>query len=611
MLLTFLSNTYAQTDWDRVAELRRKGDYSKAERILKNYSSPSGFDQLKASEKIKFMHGLLELAHVKALKNDVSGSLALLNWAASQKDDYLRAIALCKYGEILIEMNELERAKAYLKDLQKILRRHSTQVLETGTAFGQGSERFDTAASWRLLNDDVQALRADIEGREMEKKFGKSYGKYVQLRFLEKLLEKSQNVKYRSRALKIADEIIQTDPKSQFAAAATYIKGKILFSQLGAKKYGVEIKDVKNYLEKAASDNKNELYSGELYMLLGKLALEQEWDAKEAENYYGHAYKIFKKTREQQDALSLYSPIEGELKQQTKPTQKTTTLNQWFRIVFHAEDPFKIYNVANAPIWYIDDKERSCIYALGFLEYANGNYDKAKNYWQNILNLSPDIAKVDQRLPNVQSRLLQACRVKGMLFWPEEKAGIKDKKLRLYFTYAELLYLLERFTDAKEIFVKIAKQSNQPETKATAYMGIAKSIEMEFKDNSKTEAEKYVDWILKQTKLKKAPIYGKALYFSALLKNSTNKRQDAIEAFQQYLKSFPKGRYNLEIKRRMGMCYLSMGELSKAEKFYEGLRGKHEFYAWCLKDSIDKYKKARSRLKPGQKMSDIDWQRLE
>ena len=45
-----------------------------------------------------------------------------------------------------------------------------------------------------------------------------------------------------------------------------------------------EIKEVKDYLEKFVKQQPDGLYRGEALMLLGKISLEIEWDAKDAEN---------------------------------------------------------------------------------------------------------------------------------------------------------------------------------------------------------------------------------------------------------------------------------------------------------------------------------------
>ena len=61
----------AENNAERATELRKSGQLGKAERLLKRYSSPTNFDSLNPEEKLEFLHGLLELAHIRALKEDV------------------------------------------------------------------------------------------------------------------------------------------------------------------------------------------------------------------------------------------------------------------------------------------------------------------------------------------------------------------------------------------------------------------------------------------------------------------------------------------------------------------------------------------------------------
>ena len=584
----------AESDWRKAAELRRNSEYSQAEKLLKKYSSPARFDTLKTTEKIEFLRGLLELAHVKALQDDVSGSLALLNWAEGRSDEYQRSIACVKYAEILLDLGEFERAQGYLKNADEIIRKRVANE-DTGIAIGQGSETADTGAVWRGLRDQSDALKADIEAEAMKKKFGATYGNYVKLRRLQNLVKRSGTPRYLKEAQKVADEIIETDPASQFAAAAGYLKGEILASRLKENSPKKEIKEVKDYLNQFVKQQPDGLYRGEALMLLGKISLEIEWNAKDAEKYYSQALAWFRKAREKRDALSLYAAMNDDLKKQSVPTQKPTTLNQWKRIVYHDEDPLKLYNTANAPVWYVDDKEKNCIYVLGFLAFADGKYDNAKQYWEKILSLSPDIAAVDQRLPNVQSRLLQACRMNAMAFWPEEKAFLKQSGLRLKFLNSEYLILIEQFDEAIKGFEKLAKTSDIRQ-KALAYIGMLIAVDLTGRNGSKEKAEEFCNWILQQKRLYKEPIYARALLFGGQLKTSRNDMEKkAIPFFKRYIQQFPKGRDIRVVKYDLAKCYLKTGETAKAEALYKDLSAKPDIYTKTLLKRINKYKNMGER----------------
>lgn len=287
--------------------------------------------------------------------------------------------------------------------------------------------------------------------------------------------------------------------------------------------------------------------------------------------------------------------MNDDLKKQSVPTQKPTTLNQWKRIVYHDEDPLKLYNTANAPVWYVDDKEKNCIYVLGFLAFADGKYDNAKQYWEKILSLSPDIAAVDQRLPNVQSRLLQACRMNAMAFWPEEKAFLKQSGLRLKFLNSEYLILIEQFDEAIKGFEKLAKTSDIRQ-KALAYIGMLIAVDLTGRNGSKEKAEEFCNWILQQKRLSKEPIYARALLFGGQLKTSRNDMEKkAIPFFKRYIQQFPKGRDIRVVKYDLAKCYLKTGETAKAEALYKDLSAKPDIYTKTLLKRINKYKNMGER----------------
>ena len=434
-------------DWETAAEFRRADEYSKAENAVRKYASPAGYEQLKPAEQIDFLRGLLELAHIRALQDDVSGALSLLNWAEGLQDPFQRSLSCVKYAEILLDLGEFERADGYLKNVDELIRSRASST-QDGAAIGQGGTVADTGAVWRELRDEADALKAEVEAEAMKQKFGATYGSYVKLRRLQVLVRRSKRPRYQKEALRVADEIIETDPASQFAAAAGYLKGDLLAARMSEKSDKKQIKEVKDYLEGFVKSQPDGLYRGEALMLLGKISLEIEWDAKDAEKFYKQALDWFRKARENA-TLKFVCPVNDDLKTQILPTQRPTTLNQWKRIVYHDEDPLKLYNTANAPVWYMDDKEKNCVYILGFLAFADNKYEIAESYWKKLPALDPDVLSMDPRLSNVHKRLMASVKAKYMLFSSEEK---KDVNQKLKLQYGELLYMLEKFPESQEIF---------------------------------------------------------------------------------------------------------------------------------------------------------------
>ena len=581
------------TDLDKAVDLRKTEQFSKAEQLLKKYSSPAKFDSLNPTEKIEFLRGLLELAHIRALKDDVSGSLALLNWAEGRKDPYQRAISCVKYAEILLDLDEFERASAYLKNADEIISKRATEE-ESGAAIGQGGAVADTGAIWRDLRDDASALKAEIEAETLKKKFGASYGNYVKLRRLQVLLKRSRTPRYQKEAMRLADELIETDPASQFAAAAGYLKGEILASRLKENSPKKEIKEVKDYLDKFVRQQPDGIYRGEALMLLGKISLEIEWNAKDAEKYYSQALDWFRKAREKRDAVSLYAAMNDDLKKQSTPTQKPTTLDYWKRIVFHDEDPLKLYNTANAPVWYENDKERSCSLALGFIMFSQGKIEIARKYWSRILELSPELQEIDPRFPNVHKRLQAACNVRYMAFTEKEKSPIKNMNLRLKLQFAEYLYLQERFDDAIKIFADIAHGEKSVAGKAVALLGQADCEEIKGGFASKEKSAKLYKWILSQKKIVKEDVYAAALYrYGFSLRGVYRGEKTAEGFFLEYIKNFPEGRYKREAEYHLIECYLFNNKPEKANTAFRKFRLTRDIYVLDLEDSFKLYKQGK------------------
>ena len=534
----------AESDWRKAAELRRNSEYSQAEKLLKKYSSPAGFDTLKTTEKIEFLRGLLELAHVKALQDDVSGSLALLNWAEGRSDEYQRSIACVKYAEILLDLGEFERAQGYLKNADEIIRKRVTNE-DTGIAIGQGSETADTGAVWRELQDQSDALKAEIEAEAMKEKFGATYGNYVKLRRLQNLVKRSRTPRYLKEAQKVADEIIETDPASQFAAAAGYLKGEILASRLKENSPKKEIKEVKDYLNRFVKQQPDGLYRGEALMLLGKISLEVEWNAKDAEKYYSQALAWFRKAREKRDALSLYAAMNDDLKKQSVPTQKPTTLNQWKRIVYHDEDPLKLYNTANAPVWYVDDKEKNCLFMLGFFSFINKKFIEAEKHWKNACVLDENIRHLEAAgLPNLSKRLQISCYQKFLVTDKLEQSGASSTE-KLKIALIEMNFLSERIEEAKKEWIKLRSDSKvTAPTKTIALLGEADCIRMsESIDHNR--AKSCYQMVLRDEKLLKTPAASRALYNLAwlTLQRGNKHRTTANQLFEECIKKNPKSKY--------------------------------------------------------------------
>ena len=235
--------------WRLGGHYRSKGDLKTAEKFLKEYSSPRDFERLPQAAALEKLRCILEAAHVKALQDDVNGSLSLLNWAEQRKDEFQRTVSLLKYAEILLDLGEFDRADEYRKTADQLIAKNLGSRPE-GAVIGQGAKSVDKTAAWEELKTKAADLGRELEFEMLKKKYGATYALYVKLRRCQFLLKKSFIPRYRKEAFSTADEIIETDPQSQFAEAAKYLKGAILAGRLTDESDKKLIGEAEEYLEK-------------------------------------------------------------------------------------------------------------------------------------------------------------------------------------------------------------------------------------------------------------------------------------------------------------------------------------------------------------------------
>ncbi|MDR0932137.1 MAG: hypothetical protein LBM70_03850, partial [Victivallales bacterium] len=297
------------------------------------------------------------------------------------------------------------------------------------------------------------------------------------------------------------------------------------------------------------------------------ISLEIEWNAKDAEKFYTQALEYFRKSREKRDAVSLYAAIGDDLKTQIFPTQKPTTLNQWKRIVYHDEDPLKLYNTASSPVWYIDDKEKNCLFILGLIKFSNDDFNGAKAMWEKVKPLDQSITDMDSRLPNIYTRLISACKEKHMMFTANEKKCLGNSEMRLKVQYAEYLFLQEKFNEAKGAFMKLLSQAKDNEAKTLLLIGVADCTEIAAEGNYKQVVANIYEQIAKNKKLKYSEVYALAIFRYAMsLWGTVPGQKKAYEYCVEYAENFPNGRNLREVQFHTIRYLILNGKKGEAQR---------------------------------------------
>ena len=228
-------------------------------------------------------------------------------------------------------------------------------------------------------------------------------------------------------------------------------------------------------------------------------------------------------------------------------------------------------------MWYIDDKEKECIYPLGLLAFANSKYADAWQYWSNTIQLDAEQRELDSaNIPNVIMRLRKVCEQKEFLFPEAQRKSFSDNN-KLKLLYAELLFYEEKFILAGNFFKKISTDPKSDNSdRVAAYLGFTNCALMSW-TAGRTTSER-VDFFNKYPKkslilAEKTPLHEYALKQCALfLSASTQTNIKAIPYYEQFIKEYPKSRYIDEMLLRLGISYAQEENYEKAEKILRQLK---------------------------------------
>ena len=479
------------------------------------------------------------------LNKDETRALQLLSWAEGLGEPYNKTLSQIKYAEILFDIDEIERCQGYLKQSETTYNSYLKDKSKSKSAIGQASTNVSSASAWGELQKRAEILKLKLKQKELEKKFGEDYGLYAYMRLC-------MSKGYYDYA-KITAERIYTDyPKSVFAQAAKYTYGCCLLKDSKAEPTDAKrIKTAEDWFSAFTKEDPEGVYRGEAMLLLGKAYMESLWDADKSFKYYTKALEYFVNARQKQNALNLYAPLNDELKNFVKPEQELTTYDGFMRTVYNEEDPLKVYSTVTTPPWYINEQEKQCYYALGFILFSQDEYEKAREHWSKILSLDPTMQRMDPKwFPSAHTRLMNACRDKQITFSKSEKSDIKDKNERLKILFGEYLYYLERFGESIDLFAEIARKTSNRYTRLIALMGKGLAQDMgsgppnSGAPSTKEEARQtYLDILEGYKDMKMTKIYARATFdFCASLMGYGAKQDEVPPLITEYLKIYPENK---------------------------------------------------------------------
>jgi tetratricopeptide (TPR) repeat protein len=536
----------------------------------------------------------LELALLNALDNKATDSLRMLSYAENKTSGYDKALTLVKYGEALTILNKTSEAVEYLKKAEKLCAKHIAEAKKL--AAGQAKAKNTDLAEWEKLSDDIFEAKYQLRIALLAEEYGKEYSRYVKMRILydkgaRQKREKNRK-KYLTKAEKVCDEIIKREPDSMYGQAAKFYKAKCA---IGMADYKEAVKELKKFVK----EDPNGLYRGEALTLLGKIELEQNWDAKASTKYYEQALTWFRNIRNVQNATELYAKLPKKVQESAKPKKKPVTYNKWYRMQYNTASDLAIVNRTTA-IWYLSAQEKECLFMCGFFFFQDGKYKEAAQFWEQVAGLDADLAILRAKnMPNAISRLISAAKCERMILTPKERKYIKNKKNKIRFAYAELNYLLEKFDESKKLYDEIINDpKSSDEEKAAACIGLGNYIDMTYETKNakdRVEKAKYFEKAIKfgeKTEIAEDALIRLACYYQG----STETQHLSTKLFKEYLRKYPNGAYTEKATFRLAHSYFLEGKLAKMKKIMAEMKkaSPDSLYVKCLEKDLEFYEQTKN-----------------
>ena len=507
----------------------------------------------------------LELAYYKAIDKENSENLKqalkMLTYAESRTEGIDQVETLCQWGELLRELKEFKRSKTYLDNAME----YGNKWFKPKAISASGeSETIPGTDKWNTLKKRIETLLFLLDFDLLEADYGNAYATYVKMRaFYEK--------KDWSHAYPLSVELKDKYPESVYGEAGRLYWCRMLLENEKAGEFGNKsLPSGVKELEKFISEKPYGLYRGEAWMELGSHFLEYKWDEKQSATYYNKALEWFRNVRDQKNLVDLYA-LPEKVRTIAAPKGVLSSLNGWRQIEYRKPDIKEIINQETAPEWYVSENEKTCLFMVGFFLFMDGKYDEARECFEQVKVIDSNVAKlVGLNWPNVYWRLISACNIKRMIFPIEDKKCLKGKN-RLRVALAELTYICERFSEARDLYQNIINDPKSSDAeKALAYIGMGKALDMMPYDHSKKPREtketiigyyRNAIRLAKNTSIESmAHFYMGHLYLTV---GWDGRYEKGLACYEKYLEQRPDGEFAKESQFRQMLIYINLGMADK------------------------------------------------
>ena len=425
------------------------------------------------------IHPFLEFAAQEALNPDnVREGMRRFDFAMNNAGELDRAFVAFRFALLLRELHQAGASAARAEEALRTgeafaMRRRASlhQSRSESERTGRPANDFDLD-DWENLRRKIRRLIEDLEFDLLAEEYGEAYALYVQSRIL--FYEKNDY----AAALEVARRLLFDHAATIYAQAARLLVAKCLERQN-------DIRAARAELDTLIKQHADGPYYGEANIELGRLILENEFDADSAEKHYREALRWFRETLALRDAAELFALPDRVINVAT-PRAEPTTLDRWGFTVYRRPDPREMTIGAQ---WYLNHHIKECLFWIGLIEFADGNFEQALAHFTEAGNMDANIMMLEEAgRPNALHRLRGACKQGFMGIRPEAERSMRRNE-RLRAAIGDMYYILEKFDDAIAVYQAMHDDPrSSPAARAYTLYGMGSSARLTGRDGDRERA---------------------------------------------------------------------------------------------------------------------------
>lgn len=379
----------------------------------------------------------LEAALCRAAQGQVRDALKRLRFAETHAEGLALMRVLLARADLFLQADGYKKAiGAYENALSKGNQHYRPKRVSESEA----PEPVPGTDQWRELRQTIKDRLAEARKQWDIARYGKGFAYYR----IARRAERDGNYEY---AVTVYELLARMVPDSVYADAAAFQRALLL------EKIGFNDKADEAFRDFLRAEPLG-LYRGEAWLHLGENALLRDLDTRAARRHFSRTLDWIRRVTERQRQIDLHI-VPEKARDITAPPVQALVLNENRELVPADEPPEAVVNRQTAD-WYLDRLAWQAEFHLGFLEFANRDYDAALERWTSAFKRNEQLRDQHKsQLASFYQRLENACRGRRFIATPQEMKAFRPGKERLQLMLADFHALWLRWKPAERLYTDL------------------------------------------------------------------------------------------------------------------------------------------------------------